>query len=332
MTTDSHTPKARLRVGIVGGGLAGLAAAHALAEAGHAAVVFDKGRGPGGRSASRRASAFAFDHGAQYFTARDPHFRSLLETWLREGVVARWEGRIVSLRAGAAALVGEATERFVGTPQMNALAKYLARDVELHPRTRVASIERQGQAWKLDREDGAELGAFAQLIVSAPPAQAAALIGDSSPLGKRAASIAMRPCWAVLLGLAEPFGVAFDGAFCEDPALSWIARDNSKPGRGAAESWVLHASAEWTEAHLGEEPERVARQLAQELERLTALRLPPVMHRDAHLWLYAQPDPALSVGVLHDSERGLILAGDAYCGGRIEGAYMSGVAAARRLS
>ena len=78
-----------LQIGVIGAGLAGLAAARELQAAGHQVVVFDKGRGPGGRLSSRRAEPFAFDHGAQYFTARDPEFRHELEGWLEAGVVAR---------------------------------------------------------------------------------------------------------------------------------------------------------------------------------------------------------------------------------------------------
>ncbi len=331
MTEGSPVGEAPLRVGIIGGGLAGLAVACTLGELGHHAVVFDKGRGPGGRAASRRAAPFAFDHGAQYFTARDPDFCRLLEKWLEKGVVARWDARVVSLRAGQPRPVRGGTERFVGVPQMNALAKHLASEVEIHCRTRVDSIEHATTGWKLSRQDGADLGEFARLVIAMPPAQAAALIGGQSPLGRRAAAIRMRPCWAVLLGLAEPYGVAFDGAFGEAAALSWVCRDSSKPGRPSAEAWVLHASPEWTEEHLDDAPELIVDSLSRELERLTGMPLPRVIHSDAHQWRFAQPDSELDAGVLYDRERGLVLAGDAYSGGRIEGAILSGVAAAHCL-
>lgn len=331
MTGDSAADEQRPRVGIIGGGLAGLAAASTLDKLGHQVVVFDKGRGPGGRSASRRAAPFAFDHGAQYFTARDPGFRRSLKEWMDKGVVARWDGRLVSLRAGDSCPVGGGTERFVGLPRMSALARYMAGDVDLRCRTRVGAIKHVRQGWKLSRDDGSDLGEFARLVIAMPPVQAAALIDAQSPLGERAAAIRMRPCWAVLLGLAEPFAVAYDGAFCEASALSWICRDSSKPGRPLAEAWVLHASPGWSEEHLDESPELIADDLSMEVERLTGLSLPRVIHRDAHLWRFAQPESELETGVLLDRERGLVLAGDAYFGGRIEGAYLSGVAAADRL-
>jgi predicted NAD/FAD-dependent oxidoreductase len=331
MTAGSLSRSRRRRVGIIGAGMAGLAAARTLGELGHDAIVFDKGRGPGGRSTSRRAAPFAFDHGAQYFTACNPLFRCSLTTWLKEGVVVPWQGHLVTLCAGEIGPLRGATERFVGTPGMNAIAKHLARGVEVHCSSPVATIERKSGGWELTREDGADLGRFDQLVITAPPPQAAALIGDGSPLGRCAAEIVMRPCWAVLLGLAEPYSVPFDGAFCEGSALSWIARDSSKPGRPAAEAWVLHASAEWSEGHLGEDPELVAEFCAAELERLTGVPLPYRVHREAHRWGHARPQAKLEEGVLVDPEQGLILAGDAYRGGRIEGAYMSGVTAADRI-
>ena len=52
------------RIGIVGAGICGLAAAAELAAAGREVAVFDKSRGIGGRLATRRVDAMSFDHGA----------------------------------------------------------------------------------------------------------------------------------------------------------------------------------------------------------------------------------------------------------------------------
>lgn len=323
-------PDGRLRIGVIGAGLAGLACARALADRGHAVVVVDKGRGPGGRCSARRAAPFAFDHGAQYFTARDPRFRARTATWLRSGVVRRWHGRIAVLRDGSARPVESDTARFVGVPAMSALGKDLARGLDVRSGVRVVGVERTG-GWSLATSDGGSLEGLDRLVVTAPPAQAAALLGDLSPLGARAADVRMRPSWAVLLGLAGALDVAFDGAFCERSALAWVARDSSKPGRGDAEAWVLHAAPDWSEAHLDEPGERVVERLAAELERVAGAALPEALHRDAHLWRFALPEPGLDAGCLVDRERGLVVAGDALHGGRVEGAYLSGLAAARQL-
>ena len=327
----SRAASRRPSTAIVGAGIAGPAAARALARRGVEAVVYDKGRSPGGRTSTRRSEPFAFDHGAQYFTARESGFRDLVEHWLSLEVVARWDGEIVSLRDGNVRPGRDRTERFVGVPRMSALASFLSQGARVHAGVRVTQVERSSGRWRLRDPSGAPLGEFEQLIVTAPPQQAAALIGESSYLGARASEIVMQPCWAVMLGLAERYAVRFDGAFCDDTVLSWIARDSSKPGRGENEAWVLHASPTWSEANGNASSAEVSASLIAALERATGLPLPEIVHRDAHRWRFAAPQRGLDAGALVDEGRRLALAGDAYCGGRVEGAYLSGLAAAERL-
>ena len=63
---------------VLGAGVAGLTAALELTEAGHRVVVVDKGRGIGGRLATRRIGAAILDHGAQFFTTRGRPFTNLV--------------------------------------------------------------------------------------------------------------------------------------------------------------------------------------------------------------------------------------------------------------
>ncbi len=80
---------------IVGAGIAGLVAATACEAAGFDVVVIDKGRGVGGRTATRRIGAATFDHGAQFFTARSDEMRQMVEAWRAAGVVAEWHRRLL---------------------------------------------------------------------------------------------------------------------------------------------------------------------------------------------------------------------------------------------
>lgn len=83
-----------MQIGIIGAGIAGLSCAEMLQAAGHAVRVFDKGRGAGGRMATRRVPTpsgdVTFDHGAQYFTTRNPAFAAAVTDWQASGVVAPW--------------------------------------------------------------------------------------------------------------------------------------------------------------------------------------------------------------------------------------------------
>lgn len=321
------------RIAVIGAGIAGLAAARELASAGLQPVVFDKGRGPGGRTSTRRAPPFAFDHGAQYFTVRDAHFAHVVQSWWAEGVAAPWNGRIVALEHARARELDDATLRFVGVPGMNALASRMAKELDVRCNTRVARADFSAQGWRLAGDDGASLGEFDRLVATLPHPQALELFGANSAFAPRTARSVVHPCWAVLLGAAQRLELDFDGAFCADSALSWIARDSSKPGRPPHEAWVLHATPEWTRAHLEAPREHVLELLLAEFWRITGLREQHLEHRDAHRWRYALPAPVDGPveATWVDVERRLALAGDACVGGRIEGAFLSGRAAARAI-
>ena len=64
-----------------------------VSRADHVTVV-DKGRGVGGRMATRRLTspdgAARIDHGAQYFTNYDPQFKPMLDEWLVKGIIKEW--------------------------------------------------------------------------------------------------------------------------------------------------------------------------------------------------------------------------------------------------
>ncbi|MBC7927970.1 MAG: NAD(P)-binding protein, partial [Bryobacteraceae bacterium] len=75
---------------IVGAGMAGLTAAGALRARGWAVVLLDKGRGAGGRMATRRIGESGLDHGAQFFTVLDARFRDAVNRWERANWVAPW--------------------------------------------------------------------------------------------------------------------------------------------------------------------------------------------------------------------------------------------------
>ncbi len=323
---DNPPPPGPRRIAVLGAGLAGLTAAGNLHARGLAVTIFDKGRGVGGRMSRRRRDPFAFDHGAQYFTARDPAFRRQVETWARDGIVARWNARFARIDGDRVSPHPD-VERFVGTPGMNALARHLAAGLRVDSNRHITRVSRDAGTWTLHDADG-PVGRFDALVSSLPAGQAATLLGDLSPVAATAAACPMHPCWAVLLGFDQPLATSFDAAHVRPGPLAWIARNNSKPGRDAAESWVLHATPAWSAEHFEDPPERVIAALTEAFGQLPGVQPPPPRFRDAMRWKFALAPEPLACGALWDPDRSLALCGDWCATARIEGAWQSGLAAA----
>ena len=314
------------RVAVVGAGIAGLSAARELVNAGDQVVVFEKAATPGGRIATRvvrnvekaRGSAdLAFDHGAQYFTVRDSRFAAIVEQWERARLVAKWRPRIVRFDDEGWEEVPAAIDRYVGVPGMAAIAAALAQSLEVHYSQRIEALE------PLTRD-------FDRVILAIPADQAQPLIEGLPGLASRLATVVMRPCWAVLAAFDEPVAARFDAAFISGSALGWIARNQSKPKRDwKVETWVLHATTTWSQAHVNDEADLVGAFLMEAFEDLVRAGLPRAFYATAHRWRYAVADPPLAIGAIHDAESRVTLCGDWCAGSRVEDAFLSGLAAAK---
>ncbi len=335
---DSNTP---LRAAIVGAGISGLRAAEVLKASGAWGVhVFDKARGVGGRTSLRRSDPHAFDHGAQYFTARDAGLRGRVDQWVAAGVVAPFDGPLAAIpREGQVEFRDPSsaapTERFVGVPGMNAMAKNMADGLEITTRARVASLEKEPEGgpgrWALRFVDGHVEHGFDVVLVTTPAAQASPLVAASDALRSAADAVTMSPCWAAMVAFGERYDVPFDGAFIEEGPLSWACRNSAKSGRPEGDAWVLHATPEWTSAHLEASPEDAARQLVEALGQATGSPCPSTVHRGAHRWMYSGAQPPREDGALFDQELGLGLAGDWLNGSKVQGAWLSGQALAEQV-
>lgn len=302
---------------IIGGGMAGIAAATVLAGAGRSVIVLDKGRGPGGRMAARRieigGASVAFDHGAPYFTARDPGFRSAVAAWEQAGVAARWPA------------AGE--EAWVGTPGMNAPIRAMADGIDVRWSVRAERLERAGQGWRIAAEQRSFTAAT--VLVAVPAEQAAVLLADFAPdLAPLAGSVQSAPCWAVMAGFAERLPIAADTYRSDTAPLAWAARNSAKPGRGGAEAWVIHASPARSRELLDLPKDEAAAIVLADFFAVTGTAPAAPTHLDAHLWLYAQPEALAGAAARFDPALGIGIAGDYLHSPRVEGAWISGRALA----
>ncbi len=196
MTDSSPSSAPPLPVGIVGAGVAGLAAATALGRAGVPVEIAEKSRGPGGRAATRRRDGAAYDFGATSFVLDgdrdgDGGGSEAARTFLAsvdgltgalvrlDGDVWVWDDEAASPRPGDPA---RQHARWTVDGGINRLGHRLlaASGATLHARTRIAALEPAGSAdapaWTLIADDGRRLGPYRALVLTAPAPQTAELL------------------------------------------------------------------------------------------------------------------------------------------------------------
>jgi hypothetical protein len=323
---------------IVGAGLSGLAAARALAQAGCRSRVIDKGRSVGGRLATRRIAGGLADHGAQFFTARSEIWKAQVAQWQSDGLVTAWSNGFSDGSRPVDAFDGH--PRFVTHGGMNRLAKRLAADAgelaSFHLDTRIVSVEPLGNGWLAVAESGTRWTAPA-LLLTAPVPQSLALLGDA--VGRMSSAdrdaltrISYAPCIAGLFVIAGETRLPHPGALQRpDAEVTWIADNQRKGISPGARVITLHAGARLSQA-LWDQPEAsvlqvLTAELSDWLEPGTAIH-------EAQLkrWRYAQPIVSHPERCLLASGLpSLVFAGDAFGESRVEGAYLSGLAAAATL-
>jgi len=311
---------------VIGAGMAGLIAAAELQRAGRRVLVLDKGRGVGGRLATRRIDGATFDHGAQFITTRDPRFAAVLEQGRQNGAMEEW------CHGFAGAADGHA--RWRGKPAMSAVAKHLALGLDLLLETPVAALRQAGNRWRAETTTGRTFTAGA-MILTPPVPQSLALLDEGGivlapEMRARLAAIKYERCLAVMAVLDGPSRIPPPGGLAPaDGPIAWLA-DNQLKGISTEPAVTIHATHAFSLEHWDRDRQESGRDL---LEEATTWLGAGVKQFQVHGWRYSKPmriDEQPCVFVSQSPP--LVLAGDAFAGPRVEGAALSGLAAGAALA
>ena len=312
-----------MRVVIVGAGIAGLMAAQSLVESGHDVVVVDKGRSPGGRLATRRIDDATLDHGAQFFTVRDPLFKAHVEKWIASGVVTEWCRGFDSTAQNT-----DGFPRYRGVRGMTDIAKHLAQGLDVRCNTLAFSIARGTTSkWQLNIDDGSALHADAIIVTCPLPQTYALLVTADIELPESMMRTEYDRTICLLAVLNQSSAVASPGGLQNpDETFSFVA-DNAIKGISSAVALTLHANPQFSLEHWDAPPQDVHDLLLKQAKPWIGDAT--VVTSQVKKWRLATP---LTIWPeRHWANEMIVLAGDAFGGPKIEGAALSGLSAANYL-
>ena len=327
---NNHRPN-ETSIAIIGAGISGLSCATQLQALGFQAQVFEKSRGPSGRMSTRNGNNWSADHGAQYFTARDPLFIQELNTWIRADVAAEWHPLLKVYDDGHWRESSSVENRYIGIPTMNSPGKYLAKNLSIEFGKTIDSISRQNNKWCLrSLETGNIEQQFDYLILALPAPQTFTLTNLVDPSIAEKNKVDIFGCWTVMASFTEKQNIPFDAAFINGQMINWIARNNSKLGREGLETWTIHANPQWSQQWIELEKDEAGKRI---LECAKELGLDcQTAQLSIHRWRYASGFMEINPGFTVFDNMQLGLCGDWLHGGRVEGAWLSGYKLANEIS
>ncbi len=310
---------------IIGAGMAGLSAALELQQNGWGVTVLDKGRGVGGRLATRRIDTGRADHGAQYFSAKTPEFQQFITELQTKGVVREWH-------------LGEgfSNPRFVGTDGMNAIAKCMANGLNVKTNEKVVMICGNQHDCEVVTEFGTQYKAN-RLIITAPVPQIQTLFEDSQIELSEAEkatfeSVEYAPCIAVMLSLSRSSKMPQSGFLKFDKgAVAWVA-DNFQKGISPQKHTItIHASAAFSKERLEADQTQTGQLMLDSLKEW--IEPESVEAMSVHRWRYSLAEKRYSEPfvVCGQSSFPVLIGGDGFGMGNVEGAFVSGLGMAQHL-
>jgi photolyase PhrII len=320
-----------LKIAVIGAGISGLFAARTLSDQGHQVHVLEKSDRSGGRIATQFDSRFAFDTGAQYFTVRDERLDRYVRSWHREGLVQPWKGKVAVVKEGRQSREKRVTERWVGVPAMDVISAHLAAGLRIDYNVTIVSAMKNKNRWQLVDSLKKPYEPYDAVIIATPPPQATGLLTSSPKLLDSISQVKMQPCLAVMAAFKKPLGLPFDAAFVHESPLKWAARNNSKPRRPAAECWVFHAGAKWSDMHREKDDKPMVQSLVSQFFKAIAHKPSDPIYHCTRYWRFAAAVNPLNVGCLWDAGLKIGVCGDWCQMSRIEGAALSGMAMAGRI-
>ena len=308
-----------MRIVVIGAGMAGLTAAGLIAAEGHDVTVLDKGRRPGGRMATKQLGGGASaDHGAQFFTVRTEAFSAVVDQWVADGIVHEWCRGFSS---------EDGYPRFAVAHGMAELAAHMSVGLDVRSSVHVDAVRSAGSQWEVAwpaTQRGAAGVIETDVVVLTPPApQAATLVASEVTIPE----LAYEPMLSLLVALGDPPPVPSPGGVQleDDPTWSWIG-DNVAKGASTVPAVTLHTRADVAASRWDEDNEALTSDLVHAAEPW--IRGAEIIDARLHRWRYATPlEPQPEPCLVRAGGR-LVFAGDAFGGPRIEGAFLSGRAAA----
>jgi renalase len=334
-------------VGIVGGGMAGTAAAYALRSDPVDVTLFEASDRVGGRMSTRDRDGCVYDYAANFLKGDDERVRRVVESAVGDDLQTV-AGDIRLFDADGTLSEGRENQapKYTTARGIEGIAQAFAResDATLETEARVGHLARQSDGWRLSTPGGREQVVDA-LVLALPASEAASLLADADwgqqyrdDLMVAADRVPYRPVDSVVCHYPFRLDRPYYGLVSadNDHEVGWVSREECKPGHvpDGESLLIVQTNPRWTSSHPdvdSGEAERIAREASASL--LSDDRLADPDWSDHERFAASVPNHGIDQSLVERAHHhDLAIAGDWVAGtGRTYAALQTGLDAADRI-
>ena len=308
---------------VIGSGISGATIANLLSEK-NSVDLFDKAKGPGGRSSFKRIDkAKGFDHGTQYISPKSLAFKRFVNTLIKKKILKKWSGNHLFLNK--AKKENKNHLKIIGRKGNNDISKYLLKNIKCYFQTELKKIDFKEKKWVLTFSDGNKK-IYEKLILTCPFPQLSKLSKKiiKAPFIKK--KVKMDANITVMFSINKTNNNVSSYLF-DDKILGWAAKENSKKRfKSNQDLWTLQSTYNWANKMINKNRENKdinSKILIDHFFKLTGIKKTKILFSLNHGWKYSSNSNPLKIKSYWNSSLSLGACADWFVGPRLEAGWIS---------
>ena len=314
---------------ILGSGVSGSTIANLLSKK-YSVKVFDKARGPGGRSSNKRfKDNLSFDHGVQYISPKSKQFSKFIQKLYKNKTLKTWDGNHLDFTFEKKPL----SVRYIGKKANNDLVKYNLKGIKQLFASSINKIKFNKNYWEITLNNKSKHH-FKSLIITCPFPQLKKLAKNYLNKKILKLKVQMQPNITVMLALKKQKNLPISSIKFNDDVLAWAANENSKKRfKSNMNLWTLQATLKWSKKTINKykTDKLIMSQLISRFIKLTGLKKNKIIFKKIHGWKFSynyKKTPYLSIW---NKKINLGVCGDWLNGPKVENAWLSANDLAKKI-
>ena len=308
---------------IVGSGIAGSVVAKELAKK-YSVEIFDKARGPGGRSSNRRyKDTLSFDHGLQYISPVSNEFKKFIQNLEKKRIVKRWERNHLDFTFQKKS----PSIKYIGVKGNNDVCKYLIKNIKTNYLSTITNVKFNSNYWVITINKKKKVF-FKNLILTCPFPQLKKL--SYKYLSKKVLNIKpqMNPNITVMVVYRNYSQVPISSIKFNDSVIAWASQENTKNRFKSQQSlWTIQCTEKFSKKNINfikKKKKKYEQLILKKFEVLTGYQTKKIIFQNIHGWKYAYRKIETSnLRSLWLKKYQLGVCGDWFSGDKAEHAWLS---------